>query len=123
MRFRNLFLVAYLMTLNGCNIFATNEAYEYDRRIVLKTIRLDDNTALEMYHYSLITSYSPTFIDIRTNGGKHETVCSSTYISDINFASDSLTIQLWANDTPEVVKPRLYELEINFDTTGRQPNY
>lgn len=91
-------------------------------RIVIKNISLDAKSEVEIYHYSLITGFSPCFIDLKTDK-THKLICESSYISDMRVAGDTLIISLWKNHYHKLDTVGMNGLKIVIDTSGHQPNW
>jgi len=113
-----LFCMAIVANM-GCYFFVDpKEEYDYDKRIILKTIKTNRGK-VDWYHYSLFTSYSPGFIEFTDSSNKKYLIGKSTYISDFEINSDTLTVVVWKHNFFSLDTSNLY-LFVKIDTTGRQ---
>jgi hypothetical protein len=103
----------------GCFHFVDpDEEYDYDKRIIIKTIKTNGGK-VDWYHYSLFTSYSPGFIEFTDSSNKKYLISKSTYISDLEVKSDTLTVVVWKRDFFSLDTTNLHFF-VKIDTTGRQ---
>ncbi|UPK67451.1 hypothetical protein [Chitinophaga filiformis] len=113
----------FVILLTSCNFFIdADQKPDYNKRIVIKNISLDAKSEVEIYHYSLITGFSPCFIDLKTDK-THKLICESSYISDMRVAGDTLIISLWKNHYHKLDTVGMNGLKIVIDTSGHQPNW
>lgn len=119
---RKIFLIAILCTsIVGClDFMGSDERLDYSKRIIIKRLVINSGNHIEWYHYSLVSGFSPGFIDKVTSGVK-QNICKSHYVSDINFKNDTLIVQLWKGDSLGIIKNN--DFVIKTDTTGVQPNF
>jgi hypothetical protein len=124
MKYAVCYLVLFALFFSiGCQPFLDpNEKPDYDKRIIIKTIQLNRDTMIELYHYSLITGYSPCFVDYKTKKS-HKLICKSSYVSDVNLIADTLKIVFWENRNFGLDTADMHGLKIVLDTTGYQPSW
>ena len=100
-----------------CKFLDPNEKLDYNKRIILKKIPFNDSTIIEWFHYSLITSYSPGFIEFKSTDSSRELICESSYICDAYLGNNSLNILVEKNHFHEIKYENKYKIEIKIDTT------
>ena len=117
------YLLISSLFLSGCFEFLdSNEKQDRSKRIIIKELKYDEQFTIEWYHYSLISNYSPGVVDV-VNDSAHQTICESSYLSDIELSKDTLKIILWKNDVDLLLNKNLAGLKIKLDTTGVQPHF
>jgi hypothetical protein len=116
--------ISFLMIvlLSGCSFLDPDEELDYNKRIIIKSIDMGNSKKVEWYHYSLITSYSPGFIEINVDQ-KRELIMESSYISDISMSGDTLEITTWGTMHHGLDTINDHNIYFKFDTTGRQPMF
>jgi hypothetical protein len=64
-----------------------------DKPFYIKTVKINNQTRLNWYFYSLITDYSVDKVEIQSNGKRTE-IFDAPILTDISFRNDTLVFQL-----------------------------
>jgi hypothetical protein len=110
-----LFFIVILFS--GCNLFDPDEPLNYNDRVIIKYFPIGKDT-IEWYHYSLITGFSPGFIELKNQYGR-KIICKSSYISDIQLQSDTLLLRTLKNHFFVLDTGKVEGLTIIVDTTAK----
>lgn len=105
----------------GCNPMIMEEP-DYEDRLVIKKESFSKGKTIELYHYSLLTGYSPKFIELN-DGKEHFTICESSYVTDISLKNDTLLISLSRKDDLKLHHDEIKDLVVLVNIQGQQPVY
>lgn len=72
-----------------CLLISCND---YDKRIIVKTIRIDKNKSIELYRYSQIGGYSAYYVDLKNENGKFKHIFIHENICHVDLKEDTLSI-------------------------------
>jgi hypothetical protein len=108
--------ILLLVILALIGFFIVNKVLGNDRekRLIVKEISSKDYK-IQWYVYSLISSFSPDYVEFQRND-KNTLLCKSSYVSNIDVKNDTIVIQLWKNDFTKFNK--LDGIVVVLDTTG-----
>ncbi|MBO9203523.1 MULTISPECIES: hypothetical protein [Niastella] len=112
-------LLCLVLLLAACNPFDPNEEPDYNKRIIVKSISLTKDKVVEWYHFSLITGYSPDFIEVKS-GGQHRLLGKTHNLSDIQSRGDTLLILVQKNDFLYLDTAGFPDLKVSLEN-GRSP--
>ncbi len=104
--------IRVLSNFLGCALFlfgCVGQPFEQNAesdKSIIKFERLK-TTTVEMYTYSTAYSETPTFI-IAEKGGKKDTICRTTNITDFDLDKDTLWLYFYG-------KPKLYNQVLTID--------
>ena len=99
-----------LCPLAGCN----------DKKFVTKTIPVRPGLSLIWYHYSLITSNGPDYVEFSdSTTGSEEVIFEAQEICQIQVESDSVNILMQGNSIIAQARHNSYGYKIVVDTSCR----
>lgn len=91
-----------------------------DKKLVVKTIPVRTGLNLIWYHYSLITSNGPDYVEFKDSiTGGEEVIFEAQEICQIQVQSDSLNILMEGSSILAEAQQNSYHYKIIVDTTCR----
>lgn len=114
MKQARLIILILLIILVGCSI------PEPDKKIFIKSVKVNEDVRIDWYVYSSITNFAPDYLQLSSN--VKEPFFVSFYVSNINFRNDSLFISLWKNNYKKLDLNIIQGVKVNIDTSGKSWN-
>ncbi len=97
-------------------IFSVSGCIDYNKRIIVRTLRIDKEKYIEWYYYSLISGNSPDYIDVKLSNGESKHIFIRHYICDIAIIKDTLFITAYKGIKPIFFEKSNVGLKVKVDS-------